>query len=747
MNRAEQRPLASSTVDSSAAAAAAAERIMPTFSERFLFDDELEATDDSAFMRRYNLAPDEDDFPLLLRQPPPLSRHPPVSHAATAQMPTGIGAALGAPRSHAHAPPPPTVPQLSTFSSALDLAPLSHMTKRSSAQSAQDAMSLSPWLHAERLHARGSSVGEGGGSAGGSGSNSGANTPNAQASFGGMPSFLPRELPSATAAAAAAAAAAASATSVSGSPATASTPPSLGSFAATIPGLAAVGSHPTSFHGGSSSLVPSLMPNAHVDALNGRAAAAAAAAAGTELGGADVGRLGSRLARKRHTSTAAPSGENVRGSVDDGASRHMRRSDVDLASMQLEDLRGDIAQLCRDQFGCRFLQKKLDEGVPAQCDLIFEETFQYFAELMTDPFGNYLCQKLLEHCTNAQRDQIVESIADDLVNISLNMHGTRAVQKTIDFLSTRAQTQVIIQAFSRHVVTLIKDLNGNHVIQKCLHRLDAYDNQFIYDAVAAQCVDVATHRHGCCVLQRCIDHASETQRLQLVREITMYSLALVQDPFGNYVVQYVLDLNEPSFTTAITNEFLGHVCQLSTQKFSSNVMEKCLRVAEPPIRHKLVAELVDASRLELLLRDSFANYVVQTCLDYAEPAQRAQLVECIRPILPSIRHTPYGKRIQSKLQRDAHEPKHHHHRRDRDARLLKQSNSNGSNGPAQQRVPSKRMPDTAKPVSAEATHHNHTASLTSALQHMHLGSYAAAAPDDMVLATSSASASVGPRPW
>lgn len=29
-----------------------------------------------------------------------------------------------------------------------------------------------------------------------------------------------------------------------------------------------------------------------------------------------------------------------------------------------------------------------------------------------------------------------------------------------------------------------------------------------------------------------------------------------------------------------------------------------------------------------------------------------QLVECIRPILPSIRNTPYGKRIQSKLARE-----------------------------------------------------------------------------------------------
>ena len=61
--------------------------------------------------------------------------------------------------------------------------------------------------------------------------------------------------------------------------------------------------------------------------------------------------------------------------------------------------------------------------------------------------------------------------------------------------------------------------------------------QFIYNAVAAHCVEVATHRHGCCVLQRCIDHAADSQRVQLVTEITYHALPLVQDPFGNYVVR------------------------------------------------------------------------------------------------------------------------------------------------------------------------------------------------------------------
>lgn len=58
-----------------------------------------------------------------------------------------------------------------------------------------------------------------------------------------------------------------------------------------------------------------------------------------------------------------------------------------------------------------------------------------------DPFGNYLCQKLLEYSTDEQRNMICESVAHDLVGISLNMHGTRAVQKMIDFLSTQRQVR------------------------------------------------------------------------------------------------------------------------------------------------------------------------------------------------------------------------------------------------------------------------------------------------------------------
>ncbi|KAG5663807.1 hypothetical protein KAF25_006392 [Fusarium avenaceum] len=333
--------------------------------------------------------------------------------------------------------------------------------------------------------------------------------------------------------------------------------------------------------------------------------------------------------------------------------QHRRQLDNEAMSryqnMPLDSFVGTIYDLCKDQHGCRYLQKKLEERNAEQVHMIWDETNKHVIELMTDPFGNYLCQKLLEFCNDDERTTLIQNASKDMVRIALNQHGTRALQKMIEFVSTPQQVHLIIEALREEVVELIQDLNGNHVIQKCLNKLTPPDAQFIFDAVGQSCIEVGTHRHGCCVLQRCIDHASGDQKIWLIAQITKHARILVQDPFGNYVVQYIIDLNEPLFTEPIVLTFKGCIAKLSSHKFSSNVIEKCLRCAQPPSKDLIVDELLHKQEMERLLRDSFANYVIQTALEYATPHYKYRLVEAIRPILPQIRTTPYGRRIQAKI--------------------------------------------------------------------------------------------------
>ncbi|KAJ7526598.1 hypothetical protein O6H91_16G014100 [Diphasiastrum complanatum] len=316
----------------------------------------------------------------------------------------------------------------------------------------------------------------------------------------------------------------------------------------------------------------------------------------------------------------------------------------------LQDVEGRIFAIAKDQHGCRFLQRKFDEGDPEEMQKIFLEIIEHIIELMTDPFGNYLVQKLLEVCTEVQHMKILHAVTAkcQLVAISLNMHGTRAVQKLIETLKSPDQIGLVISSLRQGVVTLIKDLNGNHVVQRCLQRLNNEENEFIFDAAASNCVEIATHRHGCCVLQRCVDFASGAQHQRLVAEIAANALVLSQDQYGNYVVQYVLDLGIPWAMVEVMVRLEGNYALLSSQKFSSNVVEKCLKLAGDENRTRIVNELMSNSVLGQLLQDPFANYVLQCALTVTKGALHASLVEAIRPHLPALRTSPYGKRILSR---------------------------------------------------------------------------------------------------
>jgi hypothetical protein len=70
---------------------------------------------------------------------------------------------------------------------------------------------------------------------------------------------------------------------------------------------------------------------------------------------------------------------------------------------------------------------------------------------------------------------------------------------------------------------LAEDINGNHVIQKILFTWKPEHNQFIYEAMMKQCTEIACHKHGCCVMQKCIDGADPKQRIDLTTKIAEHT--------------------------------------------------------------------------------------------------------------------------------------------------------------------------------------------------------------------------------
>jgi hypothetical protein len=339
----------------------------------------------------------------------------------------------------------------------------------------------------------------------------------------------------------------------------------------------------------------------------------------------------------------------------------------------LDELLGNVRRLSRDQVGCRLLQQALDEEGPDAASLILNEGLSFWGEAMVDPFGNYLFQKILEKITPEERIMLVKSVSARLVNASLNLHGTRSVQKVVELCAADESLElpnatdgnsadILTRSLEPAAARLCIDSHGNHVIQRILLKLSHKHSMFVFDAVAASVGDVARHRHGCCVIQRCLDSPPSEARSNLVSRIVEKSLQLMQDAYGNYVVQYVLDVCSDDDVHAVCESVVGKVCLLAIQKFSSNVMEKCLERATDPVRDFYLAELSDPERIRELMMDPFGNYVVQRALSVASHSQAVRLVEAMRPHLLAsqpnhpngqrnggMRNTAGGRRIMSKI--------------------------------------------------------------------------------------------------
>ncbi|WOL01100.1 hypothetical protein Cni_G09813 [Canna indica] len=316
-------------------------------------------------------------------------------------------------------------------------------------------------------------------------------------------------------------------------------------------------------------------------------------------------------------------------------------------------VKGSTLYIARDQHGCRYLQRKLDEG-EHYVDMIFNGVIDHVVEIMNDQFGNYLIQKLLELCSEEQLTQIILVLKKDpidLIRISLNIHGTRAVQKLIDTVKTREQISLVISAIQPGFLILIKDLNGSHVLQRCLETFKAEDNKFIFDAAAKHCVDIATHQHGCVVLQKCIAYSSGEDQEKLLSEISANGYELAQDPFGNYVVQFILDLENPVVFANLAFGFKGKYVELSAQKFSSNVVEKCLKKFGEVDRSTIVHEFLSVHRFDQILQDPFANYVIQSALENCKGSLYDELVAAILSHEETLKTNPYCKRIFSRLRK------------------------------------------------------------------------------------------------
>jgi len=128
------------------------------------------------------------------------------------------------------------------------------------------------------------------------------------------------------------------------------------------------------------------------------------------------------------------------------------------------------------------------------------------------------------------------------------------------------------------------------------------------------------------VLKKFINgNKNEELRKFFLDTITKNALEIVQNPFGNYVIQHILDEWGPEIAKNIINVIINNMISLSMQKFSSNVVEKCFDLVDMSTRKRMVKELFNASKISSLLKNKYGNFVLQKTIQVMSKDEKKEI--------------------------------------------------------------------------------------------------------------------------
>ncbi len=347
------------------------------------------------------------------------------------------------------------------------------------------------------------------------------------------------------------------------------------------------------------------------------------------------------------------------------------RSNMKNKNYKLMDFKGFFVEFSYDQHGSRFIQQELTNASPKDITILYNELSNDISKLMIDVFGNYIIQKFFQFAPEEIKLKLLNEMFGKIKELSLQMYGCRVIQKSIEYLSIQSILKIIKELNNKDdIMTLVLDQNGNHVIQKLIEKLPFENLKFIHFFLKGHYYKLATHSYGCRVIQRLLEFSTIDIKIEILNELMKFIFYLIQDQFGNYVIQHIIQSSSSSSSSSsinenkneneieieiekdevktITNIVLKSILNFSKHKYASNVVEKCIIYGTNDDREKIIDTVLKRKNLndnvfiqynndeeiELnlsmplieLINDQFANYVMQKLIENTKTKKRNELV-------------------------------------------------------------------------------------------------------------------------
>lgn len=89
---------------------------------------------------------------------------------------------------------------------------------------------------------------------------------------------------------------------------------------------------------------------------------------------------------------------------------------------------------------------------------------------------------MLQNGSVVHRQKIAKQIKENTLELTLHVYGCRVVQKALEVLEYNEKCEMM-RNLERHIARCVKDMNGNHVIQKAIREMKLEDIPYVLNSV------------------------------------------------------------------------------------------------------------------------------------------------------------------------------------------------------------------------------------------------------------------------
>jgi hypothetical protein len=196
-----------------------------------------------------------------------------------------------------------------------------------------------------------------------------------------------------------------------------------------------------------------------------------------------------------------------------------------------------------------------------------------------------------------------------------------------------------------------KDLHSRRMIQFFLELAGQMASMPLFNLLMSNPAAIVRTQQGCITAQRILDHVSKAEKEQFFAFVRSNFNSYAQDPFGHYIVEYMVAEGDQVENSAVMLHcWGGQFYAVSCHKNACTVIEKCFGLVTPELQHRIVEELFSVSQDALLslLRNQHANYVIQAAIRTASHREIMLIHQRAFHLLATV---PNGKKIQARLER------------------------------------------------------------------------------------------------